>query len=140
MKRSFWQGQGRKWPEVKMKKRVMLIEDEQELVDLMKMRLEASGYETLAAYDGEEGLKIIEKNRPDLVLLDILMPKLDGFAVCRKLKAEEKTKNIPIVVVSASGGKDLPKRCLDAGADDFIFKPFEAKDLLEKVAKWLGKK
>lgn len=116
-----------------MAKKILFIEDEPELVELMQVRLTTSGYEMLSAYDGEEGLNKAQQERPDLILLDKIMPKMDGLEVCQRLKADPQTKNTPIIIISASGGKDLPERCLAAGADDFILKPFEAEELLSKI-------
>ena len=121
------------------KKRILFIEDEVEITELIKMRLEANNYEMFSAYDGEEGLKKAQQEKPDLILLDIIMPKMDGLTLCRRLKNDPKMKNIPIIIVSASGGRHLPERCQAAGADELIIKPFEAKELLDKIAKHLGK-
>jgi len=123
-----------------MVKKILLIEDEAELVELMKMRLEANGYEVDFAYDGEEGLKSIEDNRPDLVLLDIKIPKIDGFEVCKIIKESPATKDIPVVAISALAGKDLPNRCREAGAEVLLFKPIEAEKLLSKIKELLKKK
>lgn len=120
------------------KKKILLIEDEADFVMMIKMRLEANNYETISACDGKEGLNRARQENPDLILLDVLIPKVNGLTLCRQLKDDFKTKNIPIIIVSASGGSDLPKRSRDAGADDIIIKPFEAKELLDKIAKYLG--
>jgi len=116
-----------------MAKKILFIEDETDLIMLMQTRLVSHGYQMLSAFDGEEGLKKVGEEKPDLILLDKIMPKMDGIEVCQRLKADPKTKDIPIIIVSASGGKDLPERCLAAGADDVILKPFEAEDLLAKI-------
>jgi CheY-like chemotaxis protein len=121
------------------KKKILFIEDEKELVMLMKTRLEAGGYEMIFALDGEEGLRRVRKDKPDIILLDLLIPNIDGLTLCKRLKADIETKDIPVIVVTASGGKKLPERCSDAGADDYILKPFEAKELLDKIAKWINK-
>ena len=121
------------------KKKILFIEDEAEIVDLMRTRLEANGYQMLAAYDGKEGLKKVKEDNPDLILLDIVMPKLDGMAVCGRLKGDLKTKDIPIIVVSASGGKNLSQRCRQAGADEVVIKPFAAEEILGKISKLLEK-
>ncbi len=119
-----------------MAKKILIVEDEAELVELMKIRLAASGYEVSSANDGEDGLKKIYEEKPDLVLLDILMPKMNGLELCLKIKADPKTKNIPVVIVSASGGSDLRGRSQMSGANDCIYKPFESSELLEKIRKW----
>ena len=119
-------------------KKILFIEDETEIVDLMRTRLEASGYQMFSACDGEEGLKKVEENSPDLILLDIIMSKIDGLAVCKQLKGDLKTKDIPIIIVSASGEKNLSEICQQAGADELVMKPFEAEELLDKIFKLLG--
>lgn len=116
-----------------MAKKILFIEDEVDIVTLMQARLVSQGYQMLSAFDGEEGLKMVQEEKPDLILLDKIMPKMDGLEVCQRLKADPKTKDIPIIIVSASGGKDLPEKCLAAGADDVIIKPFEAEDLFSKI-------
>lgn len=116
-----------------MAKKILFIEDETDLVMLMQTRLVSHGYQMLSAFDGEEGLKMVQEEKPDLILLDVIMPKIDGLILCRCLKDDAKTRPIPIIIVSASGGMDLPGRCSSAGADDLIIKPFEAKDLLAKI-------
>jgi len=121
------------------KKKILFVEDEPELVDLMKLRLESSDYDFISAYDGEEGLKKAYQEKPDLILLDVLLPKLDGLTICRRLKDDPKKKHIPVIIVSASGGRDLPERCQAAGAEHLIIKPFDAKELLDNIAKLLNK-
>ena len=120
------------------KKRILFIEDEPELVELMQVRLTTSGYEMLSAYDGEEGLNKAQQERPDLILLDVIMPKIDGLTLCRRLKDGLQTKHIPMIIISASGGKDLPERAQAAGADELIIKPFGAEELLAKIKALLG--
>lgn len=119
------------------KKKILFIEDEIDLVAMMKIRLEASGYEMSFAYDGQAGLEMAQKENPDLILLDVVLPELDGLKVCRILKNSQETKSIPIIIISASGGKELPQRSLAAGADDFIWKPFDAGELLNKIIKYI---
>lgn len=121
------------------KKKILFIEDEKPIVTLMKARLEASNYEMIAAYDGEEGLKKALQDKPDLILLDVLIPKIDGLKLCRRLKDDNATRHIPIIIVSASTGESSRQKCQIAGADDLIVKPFEAKELLDKIAKHLAK-
>jgi CheY-like chemotaxis protein len=114
-------------------KKILFIEDEPEMLMLMEARLESWGYQMISASDGEEGLKKVEEENPDLILLDKIMPKMDGLLVCQQLKANPKTRHIPVIIISASGGKDLPGRCLAAGADDVVLKPFEPEELLAKI-------
>lgn len=121
-----------------MKKKILFVEDETFLVDMMKERLELNGYEMVAAYDGEEGLKKVEQEKPDLIILDSMMPKLDGFTVCRRVKADPKTKNIPVIIISAADRTELAKKSLSSGADDFLVKPYESEELLERIVKFIG--
>ncbi len=116
-----------------MGKKILFVEDEPDQVMVIKMRLEASGYEVITANDGLTGLKYVEDKRPDLVLLDIIMPGMDGIEVCKRLKANEKTKHIPVIAVTASGEEDLEKRCIEAGCSNVIKKPYDSKELLENI-------
>jgi DNA-binding response OmpR family regulator len=120
-----------------MAKKILVIDDEPELVKAITVRLQASGYEVIFAYDGQEGIDKAEEIKPDLILLDIIMPKKDGWEVCKNLKSNPTTKGIPILICTASGQRDLEKRCTAAGADEVIKKPFETAELLELVNKLL---
>ena len=120
-------------------KKILFVDDEVFLVNMMNERLKLSGYEMAAAYDGEEALKKVESEKPDLVLLDNMLPKLDGLTVCRRLKADPRTKNIPVIIISAAERSELSKNSASAGADDFILKPYEWEDLLGKIEKFIGK-
>lgn len=120
------------------KKRILFIEDEPDQVMMVTMRLEANNWEVMSAMDGEEGLKKVKEKKPDLILLDLVMPKLDGAQVCRRLKEDPTTKKIPIIVMTASGVKNLEKKCLALGAEDIIRKPYDSLDLVAKVKALLG--
>lgn len=120
-----------------MAKKILVIDDEPELVKAITVRLQASGYEVIFAYDGQEGIDKAEEIKPDLILLDIIMPKKDGWEVCKNLKSNPKTKDIPILICTASGEQNLEKRCMAVGADAVIKKPFETAELLELVNKLL---
>jgi len=120
-----------------MGKKILIIEDEAELVNLIELRLKSASFEVIAAYDGEKGLKMAQEEKPDLILLDIIMPKIDGLVVCRRLKDGPETSKIPIIIITASGGKNLQQRSRDAGADDLVIKPFEAEDLLSKISNYV---
>lgn len=121
-----------------MIKKILIIDDEKDLVSVTKLRLEANGYLVSVAFTVEQGLEQIEKNRPDLVLLDIMLPDGDGYQVCQKLKLEPKTKDIPVIIITASRLHNLAKRSVEAGAVGYLAKPFEVKDLLEKVNRRLA--
>jgi len=123
-----------------MAQKILFIEDEADHIEMVKMRLEACGFEFISAKDGEEGLKKAASEKPDLVLLDIVIPKIDGFEVCRRLKSQPATRNTPVLVITASGLKDLEEKCLDIGADDIVRKPYNSSDLVSKIRGLLAKK
>jgi DNA-binding response OmpR family regulator len=103
------------------------------------MRLELNGFEVITADDGEEALARFRESRPDLVLLDLRMPRLDGYGVCSALKTDPATKGVPIIIFSASSSSSLAleKKCLDLGADDCIRKPHTPEELLAKIRRQL---
>lgn len=121
-----------------MYKKILFIEDELDQIMMVKMRLEASGYKVVSAADGDEGLKKVHRERPDLILLDIIMPKIDGYEVCKRLKQDPDTRNIPIIGITASGARGTEEKCRALGADDFIKKPFESADLITKIKALIG--
>lgn len=115
------------------KKRILFIEDEPDQVKMICLRLEKSGFLVSTATNGEEGLLKAVKEKPDLVLLDIIMPGMDGFEVCRRLRNNPVTKQIPIIATTAAGAENLEQQCLSAGADECLRKPYESSDLLLKI-------
>ncbi len=119
------------------KKKILLIDDEPELVELLKERLESSGYEFVSASNGEEGLIKVGEEAPDFILLDLIMPKMNGYDVCKRLKENPGTKDIPILIITASGTKDLEQKCLALGANAVIMKPYDSADLLVKIKELL---
>ena len=117
------------------KKKILLIEDEPFQVMMIKFRLEANNFDFISAGDGEEGLKKAREEKPDLILLDLIMPIINGYEVCRRLK-QGPEKNIPIIILTASTasiGNELMEKCLTCGANDYIIKPFESADLVAKI-------
>lgn len=116
-----------------MAKKILIIEDEADQVMMLQERLEASGYKMMSAMDGETGLKKAIEEKPDLILLDVIMPVINGYDVCKRLKANIKTKSIPIVILTASGEEELENKCLDAGAEYCLFKPYDSQFLLKKI-------
>jgi len=124
-----------------MMKRILCIEDEPEMIDLIRLILGRRGFEVLGAAGGTAGLKEVREQLPDLVLLDLMMPDMDGWEVYQQMKAEDSTRNIPVIVVTAKA-QSIDK-VLDlhiAKVDDYIAKPFSPQDLLNSVEKVLGKK
>ena len=112
---------------------VLIVEDETSQVELMKFNFEKSGYKTLVAMDGEEGLLQAEEHAPDLIILDWMLPELSGIEVCRQLKRGDNTKSIPILMLTARGEESDKVRGLDTGADDFVVKPYSVKELLARA-------
>jgi len=119
-------------------KKILYVEDETDQVLMMETRLSASGYECLTAADGEQGYQIACARNPDLIILDLLMPKMNGYELAYSLKQNEATKNIPVIVVTASGAKALEKKCLDLGVNEIIHKPYRSDYLTERIAHYIG--
>jgi DNA-binding response OmpR family regulator len=101
---------------------------------VLRHGLEAEGFEVLAAADGEEGLRRAREERPALIVLDLMLPKLDGYKVCRALKFDERYKLIPILILSARSGEQDRRLALDMGADAFVTKPYEMRQLVAAAA------
>ena len=112
---------------------VLVIDDEPDLTRLLCTRLESLGYKTLAANSGEEGLAAAEKNRPDLILLDLLMPKMKGMEVCDRLKADPRTAQIPVIFLTAMEMPEQIKGGLDSGAEDYLIKPVDVEQLKDRI-------
>jgi len=121
-----------------MRKKILVVDDEIQLVEMLKMRLEANGYEALTAYDGREALEKVRNQNPDLILLDLMLPKMDGYKVCRMLKFDKKYKNIPIIIFTARVQESDKEKGSQVGADAYIIKPFEPQVLLSKIKELLG--
>lgn len=105
-----------------MKQHILIIEDDGFLASIYAQKLELEGFDVSTATNGEDGLKLVQKDAPDLVLLDLLMPRMDGFEVLERLKANEATKHIPVLVLSNLGQKDDVERCMKLGAAGYIIK------------------
>jgi DNA-binding response OmpR family regulator len=112
--------------------RILVVDDVRENVRLLEAVLDAHGYETVAAADGHTALELALSAKPDLVLLDVLMPQPDGYAVCRRLREQEETAVLPVIMLTASEGSEKTK-AIEAGADDFIPKPFNREELLTRI-------
>ncbi len=119
-------------------KKILYIEDEVGEILMVKTRLEDAGYAFTSALDGVQGLENIHSERPDLILLDIMMPELNGYEVCDQLKKNPKTSDIPIIILTASGAKNLEEQCKALGVEEIIQKPYESTYLLERIASYLG--
>lgn len=116
------------------KKKILIVDDEADLVDIIRMRLNGEGYDVVTAGDGQEGLDKARSSKPDLILLDVSMPKLSGEEVLEKLKEDKSTASIPVVMLTAkSEVEDIVKYMTVGGAKDYVVKPFLSEDFLDKV-------
>jgi len=123
-----------------MSKKILLVEDEELIIDLLSKKLEKEGYQISIAKNGEEGLMIMKSGKPDLVLLDIIMPKKGGFEVMEEMQRDEELRKIPVIVISNSGQPVELDRAQKLGARDWLIKTeFDPKEVLEKVKKQIGK-
>jgi len=123
-----------------MGKKILIVEDEEILTSLLGKKLTNEGYEVSIAKDGEEGLKVIQEIKPDLILLDIVMPKMGGFEVMAEMAKDEKLKKIPVIVISNSGQPVEIDRAQELGAKDWLVKAeFDPQEVIDKVVKQIGK-
>ena len=119
------------------KKKILVVEDEQDMVYAVKLLLEGSGYEVIAAGDGQEGLAKARREKPDLILLDLMLPKIDGYKVCRMLKFDAKYNKIPVIMFTARAQEKDKEMGRQVGADVYYTKPFQPEVLLEKIKELL---
>lgn len=120
-----------------MAKTILLVEDSPAHLKLMESALEGLGYEIITADDGEKALEQVARRRPDLVLLDVLLPKKNGYQVCRQLKSAESTHSIPVIMVSSKNQESDRYWGMKQGADGYLTKPFQAKELVAAVTSHL---
>ena len=124
-----------------MKQKILIIEDEKVLSELLEKKIKEDGYEVFIAMDGEEGLELMKKEKPDLVLLDIIMPRMDGFRVMEEMKKDPELnlKKIPVVIVSNSGQPVEIDKALDLGVRDYLIKTqFDPMEVIDKIKKQIG--
>lgn len=119
-------------------KKILVVDDEQMTTELAKTFLEKHGFEVVVASDGEEALELANDHLPDLILLDVMLPTIDGFEVCKRLKENSNFKNTPILMFTAKGLSSDVERGEAAGADEYIVKPFSGKALVATIRKHLG--
>ncbi len=120
------------------RQRILIVDDEMDLLTVLKFGLEAEGYEVVTASDGEQGLAAARQLIPDLMVLDLMLPRMDGYKVCRALKFDERYKRIPIFILSARTGETDRRLALELGADEFHTKPYEMRTLIERIRVRLG--
>jgi len=116
-----------------MKASIVAIEDEPDLLEVLNYNLSREGYRVQTAANGEDGMRLITRHRPDLVLLDLMLPGVDGLEICRRVKFDPNTSSIPIIIVSAKGEEQDVVLGLEMGADDYVCKPFSPRELLARV-------
>jgi CheY-like chemotaxis protein len=121
-----------------MKKKVLLVDDTETVLMFERMLLRGSGFETEVARNGVQALEQVAKDRPDLILLDIMMPVMDGIETCRRLKSNPATKNIPVFIVTTKGADDMVEQAFEAGCDDFLTKPIDKLLLLKKMKSYFS--
>ncbi|HEY7727706.1 MAG TPA: response regulator [Candidatus Eisenbacteria bacterium] len=120
------------------KGKILVVDDEIYIVHILDFSLGMEGYEVVTALDGEQALEKVKSERPDLIVLDIMMPKLDGYEVCKTIKGNPDTAHIPVILLSAKGRNVDQKMGFDVGADDYITKPFSPRKLVERINQLLG--
>jgi two-component system, OmpR family, alkaline phosphatase synthesis response regulator PhoP len=116
-----------------MTQRIIIIEDEKDIVELVRYNLKKQGFEIQAFLRGKDGLEYLKRNAVDLILLDILLPDMDGFEICRRVRADERLKNVPVIFLTAKGEEIDRVLGLEIGADDYVVKPFSPRELAARV-------
>jgi DNA-binding response OmpR family regulator len=120
-------------------KKILVVDDEVDLVKTIRFSLETEGYKVMTSHNGEDALNQARKENPDLILLDLMLPKLDGYKVCRLLKFDERYKHIPILMLTAKTQEKDKVLGMETGADEYITKPFDMDELMEKIKSYLSK-
>ena len=121
-------------------KKILIIEDEEIILDLMKRKLSQEGYEVLTAKDGEEGLNAMRQFKPELILLDVVMPKLGGFEVMEEMRKDEQLRRIPVIIISNSGQPVEIDKAKELGANNWLIKTeFDPQEVVDKVINQIGK-
>lgn len=118
-------------------KKIFLVDDEKDMVEVVTSRLRSNNYDVITAYDGQEALNKAHKEKPDLIILDLMLPKMDGYKVCGLLKSDSRYAKIPIIVFTARAQESDIKLAKEVGADAYITKPFESQALIAKIKELL---
>ena len=117
------------------RKKILIVDDETEFVHMVRLRLEANGYSVIEAHNGVEGMKKVESEKPDLIILDVMMPEKDGYTMARELKVKDATKSIPVMIVTAKTG--MKDSFEIEGISEYVIKPFDGDDLVRRIKKLL---
>ena len=120
-------------------KKILIVDDEQDIVESLKFVLEVSGYTCYCAYNGEDGLRMAKELAPDLIILDVMMPKINGYKISRLLKYDKKYKDIPIIMVTARSQEEDKLIGEESGADEYITKPFDLDYVVQRVNEYINK-
>ena len=120
-----------------MSKKILVVDDEPNIVEVITNRLKANNYEVIVAYDGEQALELTKREKPDLIILDLMLPKLDGYQVCNQLKSEEGFKDIPIIMLTSRSQAGDIQKGLEKGADAYAAKPFNWEKLAGIISGFL---
>ncbi len=118
-------------------KKILMVEDEKNIILGVKTCLELANYKAVVVQDGEKAIEVAVKEQPHLILLDLMLPKVDGFEVCRQLKSREDTKHIPVVVLTAKTGEEDRDKARMAGADSYMTKPFRPEELWQEIKRFI---
>ncbi|MEO1597622.1 MAG: response regulator, partial [Planctomycetota bacterium] len=116
-----------------MKQKILVVEDEPEIAELIRMHMDRNGFQTTVVHSGKAGIDEIARSMPDCVLLDLMLPDLDGLEVCRRLRRHEETEKLPVIMVTAKGEESDVVTGIELGADDYITKPFSPRVLVARV-------
>jgi DNA-binding response OmpR family regulator len=121
------------------KKKILIVDDEKDLVSLVSLHMKMAGYDVLSAADGEKALEIIQEVKPNLIILDLMLPEIDGWEVCRRLREESDMQKIPVIMLTARTQADDKLRGFVVGADDYVTKPFSPRELVARVKRVLAR-
>ena len=118
--------------------KILVVDDEVYILHILDFSLGAEGFDVITATDGEEALAKAQREKPDLIVMDVMMPRLDGYETCRRLKSDPSTKDIPVLLLTARGREEDRRLGLESGANDYITKPFSPNKLIGRVSDLLG--
>ncbi|QZY57156.1 response regulator [Crassaminicella profunda] len=115
------------------RKKVLVVDDEQHIIELIQFNLESNGYDVITSENGEDAIAVAEEEMPDVIILDLMLPGIDGFEACKKIRNNEKTRKIPIIMLTAKGEEMDKVLGLELGADDYLTKPFSVRELIARI-------
>ena len=118
-------------------KKILIVDDEPDILKAVTFRVKKMEYEVVTATNGQEALDLIQKEEPDLILLDIELPVMNGYEVCQRVKTNEKLKHIPIIFLTASSASKIAEKVKEFNADDYLIKPFDSEELLKKIKNFI---